>query len=252
MRRSVVGLLALLVGTPLALSPSAAGQDPPSIKMRVATTKTKLTAFGHVKVPGPGRIRLTFSHLEGDVEAITGKRVTVRDDGSFSGSFERPESGTCTITANYKADDGRVKDTDELDCTRPEWGTGEAVLQTDNDSKTIAVEIADDGSERQYGLMYRKHLGAEKGMVFQFPSDSTGGFWMRNCLIPLSIAFYDAVGEIVAILDMQPCSEVDSETGDCQIYDPGETYRGALEVNLGAFDEWGVEVGDKILVSEDL
>ena len=64
---------------------------------------------------------------------------------------------------------------------------------------------------------------------------------MKNTLIPLSIAFADAEGTIVSILDMEPC-----EADPCEIYDPGVPYRSALEVNQGAFDDWGVQVGDRL------
>ena len=64
---------------------------------------------------------------------------------------------------------------------------------------------------------------------------------MKDTLIPLSIAFADADGMIVSILDMEPC-----ETDPCEIYDPGVTYRSALEVNQGAFSRWGVEEGDRL------
>jgi uncharacterized membrane protein (UPF0127 family) len=78
-------------------------------------------------------------------------------------------------------------------------------------------------------------------MVFLFPQDETGGFWMKNTLIPLSIAYYDRAGKIVRILDMEPCM-----ADSCPVYEPGVAYRGALEVNQGAFRRWGVAEGDTI------
>ncbi len=76
-------------------------------------------------------------------------------------------------------------------------------------------------------------------MVFRYPADGAGGFWMKNTLIPLSIAFYDARGRILRILDMEPCRR-----NPCPLYDPGVAYDGALEVNRGAFRRWGVQTGD--------
>ena len=73
--------------------------------------------------------------------------------------------------------------------------------------------------------------------------DEDGGFWMNNTLISLSIAFAAADGTIVSILDMEPC-----EADPCEVYEPGATYRSALEVNQGAFSRWGVQVGDRIMV----
>jgi uncharacterized membrane protein (UPF0127 family) len=89
--------------------------------------------------------------------------------------------------------------------------------------------------------MHRRALAGDSGMLFVFPSPRRGGFWMKNTLIPLSIAFTDRHGVIRKILDMKPC-----RSDPCPIYDPHVTYRSALEVNRGAFRRWGVEVGDTL------
>lgn len=115
------------------------------------------------------------------------------------------------------------------------------LLDTDEGSSLIDVEVADTPELRQLGLMHRESLDDEAGMVFVFFDPQQGGFWMKNTLIPLSIAFFDADGEILRILDMRPCEE-----DPCPIYNPGVEYMGALEVNQGAFDRWGVEEGDFI------
>lgn len=105
----------------------------------------------------------------------------------------------------------------------------------------VDVEIADDDAERVRGLMFRESLPDDAGMIFLFDRPQTRGFWMKNTLIPLSIAYFDGAGEIVRILDMQPC-----RADPCDVYEPGVAYRGALEVNLGAFRRWGVQAGDQI------
>jgi uncharacterized membrane protein (UPF0127 family) len=69
---------------------------------------------------------------------------------------------------------------------------------------------------------------------------------MRNTLIPLSIAFFDSTNRIVRILDMEPC---DDDQAECPLYSPETSYRGALEVNQGAFDTWGVAEGDTVLIT---
>ena len=89
--------------------------------------------------------------------------------------------------------------------------------------------------------MGRTELAPEAGMIFVFPNDVSGAFWMKNTLIPLSIAFYAEDGRILRILDMEPCAE-----DPCPLYDPGVPYRGALEVNEGAFDRWTVREGDHV------
>jgi uncharacterized protein len=118
-----------------------------------------------------------------------------------------------------------------------------AIIQTGDGEVVVQVEIADTQAERARGLMGRTELADDAGMVFSFPQDSTSAFWMKDTLIPLSIAFYRADGRIVRILDMEPCRR-----DPCRVYDPRAVYRGALEVGQGAFRRWGVEVGDTLRV----
>ncbi len=120
---------------------------------------------------------------------------------------------------------------------RIETARGEEVL--------VAVEVADSEDERQVGLMHRESLPDDAGMIFVFEDEIRGGFWMKNTLIPLSIAFADSDGTILRILDMEPC-----EADPCEIYDPGVAYRNALEVNQGAFASWGVEEGDRLTLEQ--
>ena len=91
--------------------------------------------------------------------------------------------------------------------------------------------------------MFRESLGKRSGMVFLFFERTRSGFWMKNTLIPLSIAFFDEQGTIKAILDMEPC-----KADPCRRYDPGVAYTGAVEVNQGTFDDWNVSVGDRITI----
>ena len=129
--------------------------------------------------------------------------------------------------------------------TSAETAGPRVVIETGSGDVEVAVEVADDDEERQLGLMNRESLPADAGMLFVFEEDSSGGFWMKNTLIPLSIAFADGSGEILRILDMEPC-----EADPCDIYDPGVFYRSALEVNQGAFDRLGVEEGDRLRLEE--
>jgi uncharacterized protein len=118
------------------------------------------------------------------------------------------------------------------------------VLSHGDEATTIAVELADTPGEREQGLMGRTSLPADAGMVFVYPEDHAGPFWMKDTLIPLSIAFYAADGRILRILDMQPC-----EADPCPLYDPEVPYRGALEVNEGAFADWGITEGDRLRIT---
>ena len=131
----------------------------------------------------------------------------------------------------------------ETSQTAPSFEKGTAVIETGDEDARLSVEIAETDAQRQFGLMFRESLPDDAGMVFLFPAETSGGFWMKNTLIPLSIAFYDAHGKIVRILDMEPCP------GDpCAIYDPGVEYRGALEVNKGVFRRLGVQAADRIRI----
>ncbi len=99
----------------------------------------------------------------------------------------------------------------------------------------IQVEIADDEAERSRGLMYRQSLPANHGMLFVYPDERRLGFWMRNTLIPLDIAYLDRAGRIVDIQQMEP------QTSETHYSRAPAMY--ALEMNQGWFAEHGVAVG---------
>ncbi len=103
----------------------------------------------------------------------------------------------------------------------------------------VGVEIADDASERALGLMYRTALAEDHGMLFVFPSEDKLSFWMKDTLIPLSIAFIDSEGRIVDLQDMKPLDD------DPPSYVSAKPARYALEVNQGFFEERSIEVGDR-------
>jgi len=108
----------------------------------------------------------------------------------------------------------------------------------------VRVEVADDLFERARGLMYRKALGVNRGMLFVYPEEQELSFWMKNTLIPLSIAFIDSERRIVDIQDMKP---LDDEPPSYVSADPAQY---ALEVNQGFFEEKGVKVGDRVELPE--
>ncbi|MCA1716362.1 MAG: DUF192 domain-containing protein [Actinobacteria bacterium] len=104
----------------------------------------------------------------------------------------------------------------------------------------MGVEIADTDAERQTGLMRRTVLPEDAGMLFVFEGEQTLSFWMRDTLIPLSIAYIDAEGRIVDIQDMQPLDDIPPH------YVSAGPAQYALEVNQGFFEERGVTVGDTV------
>ncbi len=107
--------------------------------------------------------------------------------------------------------------------------------------QNLRVEIADTPEKTQKGLMFRRYLPANKGMLFVFPTDEIRGFWMKNTYIPLSVAYIDYEGVIREIYDLHP--------HDLQAVTSRFPFRYALEVKQGLFKKLGVKVGDKIDLS---
>jgi hypothetical protein len=102
----------------------------------------------------------------------------------------------------------------------------------------IKAEVADRHETRMKGLMFREKLGTNEGMLFVFQDKSTQCFWMRNTLIPLSIAFIDDDGSILNIADMQP----KSEDSHCS----AKPIRYALEMEKGWFARKGIAAGSRM------
>lgn len=108
----------------------------------------------------------------------------------------------------------------------------------DRERIEMQVEVADTPEARQLGLMFRSEMAPNAGMLFDFGEDTTGGFWMQNTILPLSIAFILADGTILDIKDMQPL--------DTSTVGPDGAYRYALETNQGFFEARNISVGDKV------
>jgi len=108
----------------------------------------------------------------------------------------------------------------------------------------IETEVAYTGPDRQLGLMNRKTMPLHHGMVFVFPQRVQHCMWMKNTLLPLSVAFLDESGRILNIEDMQ----AQTEDNHCA----AAPARFALEMNLGWFRERGLKPGDLIRGTERL
>ena len=102
----------------------------------------------------------------------------------------------------------------------------------------IRAEVADSMGTRMQGLMHRKSMPQNSGMVFVFDENATHCMWMKNTLIPLSVAFIDEAGAIINIADMQPHSE--------QSHCAARPARYALEMNKGWFAQRGIKPGTKL------
>ncbi|HEY9842421.1 MAG: DUF192 domain-containing protein [Candidatus Sericytochromatia bacterium] len=104
--------------------------------------------------------------------------------------------------------------------------------------KRLQIELACTPAEQQRGLMFRRELAEDKGMLFVFASERPLSFWMKNTYLALSIAYLDAAGKIVDLQDMQPLDETSHPSAKPARY--------ALEVNQGWFRRHGVSVGQQI------
>jgi uncharacterized protein len=120
---------------------------------------------------------------------------------------------------------------------------GVAELRTPERTVDVRVELASTAAQHAQGLQGRRSLARDAGMVFLFARDTRGRFWMKNTLIPISIAFWDRRGRIIRIFDMAPCAH-----DPCKLYNPKVAFRGALEVNRGAFRRWGVRRGAVVTI----
>jgi uncharacterized membrane protein (UPF0127 family) len=102
----------------------------------------------------------------------------------------------------------------------------------------IEAEVAATDQNRQLGLMQRREMAPQHGMLFVFTQDNTHCMWMRNTLLPLSVAFLDEEGKIINVEDMQP------QTDDNHCARRPARY--ALEMNLGWFSQRGLKAGSKL------
>ncbi len=103
----------------------------------------------------------------------------------------------------------------------------------------VTVELARHVEERTFGLMYRRELAPEAGMLFLFEENAPRAFWMKNTLIPLDMLFIDDAGRVVGLVER-------AEPLTTSPRDPGVPSRYVLEVNGGWAARHGVRPGDRI------
>jgi uncharacterized membrane protein (UPF0127 family) len=122
----------------------------------------------------------------------------------------------------------------------PVEGVPRGTLSIEGNSGPVQVDvsIAETRETKARGLMGVEEMDPDTGMVFLQDEPARISFWMKDTLIPLSIAFWGPDQRIATILDMEPC-----RTSTCPTYDPEIEWVGALEVNQGFFAEHGIEEG---------
>jgi len=131
---------------------------------------------------------------------------------------------------------GKAGNQEEGGSTGPKPKLETAVIRVGPTS--VEVEVAREAEERERGLMFRKSLEEGKGMLFVFEADQRLAFWMKNTMIPLSLAYIASDGTIRQILELEPGS-LDPVASERSV-------RYALEVPRGWFERAGVVVGDRV------
>ena len=123
-------------------------------------------------------------------------------------------------------------------------------LVSQRDTVHLSVELAITAAQKTMGLMERRHLPAEAGMLFVYDSTQPpdAGFWMFRTRLPLDIAFMDSTGVVRATRKMLPCETALSQ--GCPTYAPQVPYRYALEVNAGFFERHGIGVGSALVLGD--
>jgi len=114
----------------------------------------------------------------------------------------------------------------------------EIAIESRGGKLTLTAEIARSQAQHQQGLMHRKELKDGDGMLFVFDRDEVLSFWMKNTLVPLSIAYIASDGRILEIYDMEP--------GNLDPVRSSRSARYALEVPQGWFGRAGITVGDRL------
>ena len=122
--------------------------------------------------------------------------------------------------------------------TLPAQVQAQQTVQLSAGMHLIRAEVAADMATRSRGLMFRKSLAPNAGMVFVFDEASQHCMWMKNTLIPLSVAFVDEAGIIINIEDMAP------QTEDTHCAKRPARY--ALEMDRGWFASRGIKPGAKL------
>lgn len=113
-------------------------------------------------------------------------------------------------------------------------------VRTDRGVRSFQVEVADSDRERAYGLMCRKAMAPDRGMLFVFPQAEPQAFWMRNTLIPLDIIYIGADGRVVSITrNARPLSDTPLPSAGPAKY--------VLELAGGRAAEIGLLPGDRVI-----
>ncbi|HUO07467.1 MAG TPA: DUF192 domain-containing protein [Phycisphaerae bacterium] len=124
------------------------------------------------------------------------------------------------------------------------FDTVSATIKGERGGKPFTLEIADTDEKRERGLMFRKSMAADHGMIFVFDVADNYRFWMKNTWIPLDIIFLDSAGKVIEIEPRK--AKDDTAMG------PDEPAKYVIELNAGTAETIGLKKGDPIDIPEKL
>jgi hypothetical protein len=113
------------------------------------------------------------------------------------------------------------------------------VIETAAGAKTFSVEVMRNDEDRARGLMFRRYLPADRGMLFDFESEQPAAMWMKNTLIPLDMVFIRKNGTIARIAE-------NTEPESTRTISSGEPILAVLELNGGTSSKLGIKAGDRV------
>ena len=126
----------------------------------------------------------------------------------------------------------------------PAANTRAVSVQDGAHSAKLTIELAFTETQREHGLMARQSLADDAGMLFIFPAETMGGFWMKNTVIALDIAYLDGSGRVLEIKHGKPLDET--------VLSPKKPYRYTLEVAGGWFERHQMGPGAMLSLPADL
>ena len=124
-------------------------------------------------------------------------------------------------------------------CAREPAGP-RVVVESGGRSHAVEVEVADDDARRERGLMFRRELAEDRGMLFVFPAEGEHAFWMKDTLIPLDMIFVDAAGRVTGVVERARPLSLELRSGGPSKW--------VLEVPGGWAARRGVKPGDAVRI----